>query len=131
MMMPATTIIIIIMQHHPNHHHHLQLHLSSQRYNDAVIWLLFLRRCAHGNVCVYAQYAFSKKSSVHMHLFHLTCLFKRDRWKRWTRCSTYAGTVSGAVTSATKYTKSSEEDSRAAPQQCCHGYPSVYAPRWI
>ena len=59
-----------------------------------------------------------KKSSVHMHSFHLTCLFKRDRWAR---CSTYAGTVSGAVTSATKYTKSSEEDSAAAPQQCCHG----------
>ena len=46
-----------------------------------------------------------------MHLFHLTCLFKRDRWKR---CSAYAGTVSGAVTSATKYTKSSEEDPGAA-----------------
>ena len=70
-----------------------------------------------------------------MHSFHLTCLFKRDRWKRcstyagtvsgavlphetarkrWTRCSTYAGTVSGAVTSATKYSKSSEEDPGAA-----------------
>ena len=46
-----------------------------------------------------------------MHSFHLTCLFKRDRW---TRCSTYAGTVSDAVTSATKYTKSSEEDPGAA-----------------
>ena len=42
-----------------------------------------------------------------MHSFHLTCLFTRDRWKR---CSTYAGTVSGAVPSATKYTKSSKED---------------------
>ena len=60
-----------------------------------------LRLCT---VCVF------KKVFIHMHSFHLMCLFTRDRW---TRCSTYAGTVSGAVTSATKYTKSSEEDPRA------------------
>ena len=64
---------------------------------------LRLRPHLHRNVCVYALNSFAKKSTH----AHLTCPFTRDRWKR---CSTYAGPVSGAVTSAPKYTKGSEED---------------------
>ena len=83
---------------------------------------------SHGTVCVYAQYAYSKKYSVHMHLFHLTCLFKRDRWKR---CSTYAATVSGAVTSTKIHQKQRRRAAQQPPPQCCHGYPSVHAPQCI
>ena len=68
-----------------------------------------LRPHLHGNVCVYVQYAFSKKPSVHTQSAQLTCPFTRDPSTRWKRCSTYAGPVSGAA-AATKYTKSSEED---------------------
>ena len=37
------------------------------KYIVTVLLVFRVRPRSHGNVCVYAQYAYSKKSSVHMH----------------------------------------------------------------
>ena len=104
---------------------HASLQTSIILYNLYITWLPLALGWSHKRTITQTDRNRYKKSLPSTRNRHQKRVRSHETTrKRWRRCSTYAGPVSGAVLLPQK-------QRRRLPAHSYHGYPSVYSPLWL